>query len=383
MCSEPARARILVVEDEIIVARDIEQQLHQMGYLCAGRVSNGEAAIALARQERPDLVLMDIRLPGAIDGIEAARIIRTELGLPVVFLTAFAVADTITRAKQAQPFGYITKPFSAPELQACLEMALHMHQAEKHARATDLALAAQLRELSAHHMRAKEQEQQRIAREIHDELGGFLTGIKSYLSVMIGRDQRAGSSADPLMLEAANMADQAIETLRRIIAELRPSVLDQLGVWAALEWYSGQIEQRTALRCDCIIDEALADIVLDAASSTAIFRIVQELITNAVRHAQAGTLEVRAACDGADILITVQDDGKGVETAQLLGEKSWGIMGMHERAHQIAGALRISGMPGRGTLAQLRVPLARNAAVIPAPAPIPAAPLDHADQAQS
>lgn len=122
--------RILVVEDEIIVARDIEQQLVELGYQPLGHAPHGEEAIAMAEQLVPDLVLMDIQLNGALDGIAAAQAIRTLLKLPVVFLTAFVADDVIARAKLSDPFGYILKPFSDRELRTVIEMALFKHQAE-------------------------------------------------------------------------------------------------------------------------------------------------------------------------------------------------------------------------------------------------------------
>ena len=124
------RTRILVVEDEIIVARDIRQQLTELGYEVVGHAKRGEQAVDMAETLRPDLVLMDVQLAGAMDGISAAEQIRSRLALPVVFLTAFGGQDTMARAKQSDPFGYILKPFTERELRTVLDMALYRHQAE-------------------------------------------------------------------------------------------------------------------------------------------------------------------------------------------------------------------------------------------------------------
>ena len=123
-------ARILVVEDEFIVARDIRMQLTELGYEPVGHATRGEQAVSMAESLRPDLVLMDVRLADATDGISAAEQIRSRLALPVVFLTAFGGDDTLQRAKQSDPFGYILKPFSERELHTVIEMALYRHQAE-------------------------------------------------------------------------------------------------------------------------------------------------------------------------------------------------------------------------------------------------------------
>jgi diguanylate cyclase (GGDEF)-like protein/PAS domain S-box-containing protein len=128
------KGRILVVEDEMIVARDIAQQLVALGYQVAGHTTRGQEAIDLAGALRPELVLMDIQLAGAMDGIAAAQAIRLQFSLPVVFITAFAADEVLARAKLAEPFGYILKPFSERELRTVLEMALYKHQADSQAR---------------------------------------------------------------------------------------------------------------------------------------------------------------------------------------------------------------------------------------------------------
>jgi AmiR/NasT family two-component response regulator len=124
------KATILIVEDEAIVAEDLFQKLGHMGYEVRGITALGEEAVALARDRRPDLVLMDIRLRGRMGGIEAAELIRRECDLPVVFLTGQADSATLQRAKVTDRFGYILKPFDELELETHIDMALHKHQTE-------------------------------------------------------------------------------------------------------------------------------------------------------------------------------------------------------------------------------------------------------------
>jgi two-component system, sensor histidine kinase and response regulator len=142
MTLPPARPRILVVEDEGVVAQDIRLQLVELGYDPVGPATRGEQAIELARSLLPALVLMDIGLAGAMDGIAAAHAIRQQLDLPVVFLTAYSADDLLARAKLTEPFGYILKPFSDRELRVVLEMALYKHAAEARLRQSDVALRA-------------------------------------------------------------------------------------------------------------------------------------------------------------------------------------------------------------------------------------------------
>jgi len=215
----------------------------------------------------------------------------------------------------------------------------------------------ELRRLAAHQEKIKEHERKRIAQEIHDELGGLLTGIKAYISVAMERAASDGQSAVPLLAETSTLAQTAIETVRRVITDLRPSVLDQLGVWAALEWYADQIAQRTGLRCDVRIAPRAQDTELDPERSTMLFRIVQEALTNVVRHAEASTVTISAERDGDTLALEVRDNGKGIDTDRLLNRESWGILGMHERTRRFAGELKIQGVPGQGTSLQLRLPL--------------------------
>ena len=126
-----AAHRILVVEDQRLIAADIENTLKKLGYVVVGNVSSGEDAISTSDQVRPELVLMDVRLRGEMDGIQAAEIIRDRFNVPVVYLTAYADEETILRAKKTTPFGYLVKPFNERELRATIEIAFYTHQMER------------------------------------------------------------------------------------------------------------------------------------------------------------------------------------------------------------------------------------------------------------
>jgi PAS domain S-box-containing protein len=214
-----------------------------------------------------------------------------------------------------------------------------------------------LRKVAAHQDRIKEEEGKRIAREIHDELGGLLTGIKSYLSFVVASGEHSGAGADRHVIEAVRLADSAIETARKVITDLRPSVLDQLGLWAALEWYADQIEERTGLKCSIAVDANAAGVAFDCERSTALFRIVQEALTNVVRHAKASHVTIHATGEGDCVVIELKDDGVGIEPQSLLNRESWGIEGMYERARFFGGELNINGVVGKGTSVVLRMPM--------------------------
>ena len=216
---------------------------------------------------------------------------------------------------------------------------------------------AELRQLSAHQERVKEDERKRIAQEIHDELGGLLTGIKAYVSVSVERAVRAGNEPDPLLVEATKLAGTAIETVRKVISDLRPSVLDHLGVWAAIEWYLGQIAERSGLQCHAIVEPDVLTLSIDAECSTMLFRVVQETLTNVVRHAHASRVTVAARHEGGILYLSVADNGKGISPDRLLNRDSWGILGMYERTRHFGGELRITGSPEAGTVVLLKLPV--------------------------
>jgi PAS domain S-box-containing protein len=218
-----------------------------------------------------------------------------------------------------------------------------------------------LRELGGHQERIKENERQRIAREIHDELGGVLTGIKAYVSVAssrVGGDARAAS----LLAEAMAQADSALDTVRRVIADLRPSVLDQLGVWEAIAWQASQLEAQTGVHCHCVIEPDLPVIGADAAAM--LFRIAQEALTNVARHAHATAVDITVRLDQAELLLEIEDDGSAIPPERLLAPESWGLRGMQERALYLGGTLSIGKGRKQGTLVSLRLPLSVKLAAI-------------------
>lgn len=214
-----------------------------------------------------------------------------------------------------------------------------------------------LRALAAYQERIKESERQRIAREVHDELGGLLTGIRAYISVVAERCRQAGQAPDPLLGDAATLAQDAMDTVRRVITDLRPSVLDQLGIWAALDWCVIQGARRSGLAYACEIDPEATRLELDAERSIMLFRIVQEAMTNVQRHAAASTVRLQVRHADGGILVTLEDDGRGIHDGAQQSPTSWGLLGMQERSRSLGGALTLAPRAGGGTVMRLRVPV--------------------------
>ncbi|HSB91434.1 MAG TPA: PAS domain S-box protein [Anaerolineales bacterium] len=215
-----------------------------------------------------------------------------------------------------------------------------------------------LRQFSSELERAREEEATRISREIHDELGQLLTGLKLDLAWMAQQLDRAGSSDVPALLEKARsmseLADATIEHVRRIASELRPGVLDDLGLSAALEWQAGEFETRTGIRCRVAVDPEAEAVPPEHA--TAMFRIFQEALTNIARHAQAQHVTVALEKRDGGWLLTVRDDGRGITEAELHGSGSLGLLGMRERAHLLGGETVIRRGDPRGTVLEVSLP---------------------------
>ena len=214
-----------------------------------------------------------------------------------------------------------------------------------------------LRKLGAHQEHIQENERKRIAREIHDELGAILTGIKAYQAVAIDQVSRYGIPPFDSLAEANRLANDAIGTVRRVITDLRPSVLDELGIWSAIEWVAERITVRAGLLLNLQIDDQILCSDLEAERSIALFRIVQEALTNVQRHAQASSVSLHIRRAGDALHISIRDDGIGVRAEQVEQQESWGLQGMRERIGHFGGTLDIAGDPGRGTTVFVLLPL--------------------------
>jgi len=345
------KPKVLVVEDELLVARDIEQQLSDLGYHPVAIATRGEDAVELVPTLRPDLILMDIQLAGSMDGIAAAQLIRNQYALPVVFLTAFTADEVLARAKLTEPFGYILKPFSERELRTVLAMALYKHQAE----ARLLTTTRQLKALSRRVLEAQESERRRVAIELHDELGQSLTAIKINLQIS---ERLKDKSPTDLNQESIRIVDDALRQVRQLATALRPSMLDDLGLVPALKWIAGQTAQRGEFEANLNFEGVQARLAPEI--ETVCFRIVQEALTNIIRHAQARHVNIDLHRDGAQLVLSVKDDGAGFDMVQMreraVAGGSLGVLGMQERANLVGGTLAIDSVPGQGSTVQLTCP---------------------------
>ena len=220
-----------------------------------------------------------------------------------------------------------------------------------------------MRQLSSHLQAVREEERALISREIHDELGHALTSLKMDAVWLASR--LPGDAAEPRerARSMASLIDSTISTIRRIATELRPGVLDALGLLPAIEWQAGEFAQRTGIAtrveapaADDGATPALDRVALDRDRATAVFRIFQEALTNVARHARAARVTVTATGSERQLVLRIRDDGTGFDPRQAAARRSLGLLGMQERAALFGGSVQVTSRRDEGTTVTLRIP---------------------------
>ncbi|PWB48617.1 MAG: histidine kinase [Candidatus Methylomirabilota bacterium] len=213
----------------------------------------------------------------------------------------------------------------------------------------------QLRALAAYLESVREEERTRISRQIHDELGQMLTALKIDLSWMAAKLSADQAALLERMQVMGRLVDTAIRSTQRISTELRPSILDHLGLVAAVEWQAREFQTRTGIGCRVSAD--LAEFEPDPEVSTTLFRILQETLTNIIRHAHATVADISLGLDQDRLVLAVVDNGRGITEPEIADRRSLGLLGMRERALLLGGEVAITGRPGGGTAVRVTIPL--------------------------
>lgn len=215
-----------------------------------------------------------------------------------------------------------------------------------------------LRELASHLQSIREEERTLIAREIHDELGQVLTVLKIHTSLMAKKLNQNPESLKEKINSLTALIDKSIESVQKISSKLRPGILDELGLNAAIEWQTEEFEKLTGIRCSIVLTKE--DIVLDANRSTAVFRIFQEALTNIARHSNADKVSVSLLTDRSNLYLEIKDNGKGISPEQIKDFRSLGIHSMEERAIVFGGQVNVDGFAGKGTIVKVEIPIEFN-----------------------
>ena len=361
-----AQGEVLIVEDTPASLQLLADLLTQAGY-AARRAQNGRMALLSARARPPDLILLDVRMP-EMDGYEVCRRLKADprtADVPVIFLSALRETADKLRGFQLGAVDYIAKPYPAGEvlarvrthielhrLQAGLEERVAQRTAEIRAAETELqASQAQLRELAGFLQTVREEERTRIARELHDELGQALTALRIDLGWLRGKCSAVDPAVPDRLASSLGLVERTVDAVRRISEDLRPAMLDSLGLAAAVEHHVSQFSERSGIPCRLEMNREEFEVAGEVA--TALFRVIQEALTNVARHAAAASVEVRIDEADGEIRLSVRDDGKGIDTPA--GRRTFGLLGMRERIEMLGGNLNIDSRPGQGTCVQARL----------------------------
>ncbi|MFP4268137.1 MAG: hybrid sensor histidine kinase/response regulator, partial [Spirochaetaceae bacterium] len=306
-----SKVKILIVEDESIVAIDIARRLKSLGYYVLGHTLSGEDAVLFSREKSPDLVLMDIHLKGEIDGITAAEQIRREYDIPVIYITAYSDESTLDRAKVTEPFGYILKPFQEREIHSAIEMAMYKHRAEQELR--------EAKEAAEEGYRARSEFLANISHELRTPLNSIL-GMTKIAMETEDKDElqeylkMAKDSGDHLLYLINSLLDFSKMEAGKLVLEEQPFQLDELmeeelyRVWSTeageeLELYFALDEKSVfSLRGD----------------ESRLRQVVRNLVQNAAKFTPSGYVAVEAATRSnnrkgrVELEITVSDTGIGI-----------------------------------------------------------------------
>jgi signal transduction histidine kinase len=363
-----SQASILIVDDDPHSLFALQELLQSFAQTVVA-ANSGKDALRCVLQQDFAAILLDARMPG-IDGFETARLIRKSersRHTPIIFLTgAYEDVHSVFRGYEAGAVDYIVKPLTPQILKSKLSVFVELHnknaallreiaerrQAEEHLRKSEESLRA----LAAHLQSVREEEWTRIAREIHDEFGQALTGLKMELTWIASRLPEDQPGLCERAKSMFDMIDDTVQSVRNIASRLRPEVLDQLGLCPAIVWHTEDFRKRSGLRCKLSLPPDAPS--LDRERSTAAFRIFQELLTNAARHAHATRIDVAVLVDSDTLVMTVKDNGKGIDEAAVYSSKSLGLLGMRERVLPFGGSIDIARVHSRGTRVRVSIPIA-------------------------
>jgi signal transduction histidine kinase len=359
-----------MVEDSEPDAILVLEELRRAGYAPDfERVTTARAFLKALDSREWDFIIADYSLPG-FGGMPALSLLRERgLDLPFIIVSGTIGEDQAVAAMKSGAHDYLLKGKLA-RLAPAIERELGDARVRRERQEAEQELRTsreQLRALAAHLLSVREEERKLIAREIHDQLGQSLTGFKMDLAWIRHRLQpnSEGFARRPLLdkiNEMGALIDGSADLIRKLCTELRPGILDDLGLIPAVEWQAREFQKRTGIECALKLD--VMELNLDPERSTALFRIFQEILTNVARHAGAGRVEAHLRRTGDEVILEVLDNGKGIEPSKLSGEKSLGLLGMRERALLFGGQVFIQGRKGGGTTVTVTIPLLQPPAAL-------------------
>lgn len=339
-------ARILVVDDDPVIIKLYQVILKKEGFDVT-IAETGEQLMRSINVEKPDVILLDVILPDDSGLGICARIKKDPefTGVKIILVSGMEITPAqVAEGIETGADDYLTKPFDPKELLARIKNCVKLKMAEEGLRDKN----RELKDLARHLQDVREEERKSLAREVQEELGQLAAALKMDVDWLALNLSYAPEPQLKRMAHASSTAKIIIQTIRRIASGLRPSMLDELGLNASLEWLCKEFEGLHNIPCQ--FNAAADDESLNVEQKTAMFRITQEALRNIAMHADASVVKVSAVIEGDSILLTIIDNGRGFAPATAMG---MGVIGMRERALAINSRLVIQSTPGEGTIITL------------------------------
>ncbi|HEX7691896.1 MAG TPA: response regulator [Sediminibacterium sp.] len=335
-------ARILVVDDDPVIIKLYQVILKKEGFDVT-IAETGEQLMRSITVEKPDVILLDVILPDDSGLGLCARIKKDPgfAGVKIILVSGMEITPAqVAEGIETGADDYLTKPFDPKELLARIKNCVKLKMAEEGLRDKN----RELKDLARHLQDVREEERKALAREVQEELGQLAAALKMDVDWLALNLSHAPEAQLKRMAHASSTAKIIIQTIRRIASGLRPSMLDELGLNASLEWLCKEFEGLHNIPCQ--FHAAADDENLNVEQKTAMFRITQEALRNIAMHADASVVKVSAVIEGDNILLTITDNGRGFAPSTAMG---MGVIGMRERALAINSQLVIRSAPGEGT----------------------------------
>jgi signal transduction histidine kinase len=352
------KLNILMLEDDAADAGLIQKLLQRAGLdFSATVVSDEKHFLSALDKEKFDLVLADNALP-QYNSVEALNVVKSKDPFAGFILVTGTVSEefAVEVIKQGAD-DYILKS-NLTRLPAAINKVIvnrELQEEKNRAAKESVELNKQLRDLTAYLQNIREQEQIRLSREIHDEIGQLLTVLRFSILTIEKKIQRSPIEAKTAVTDALKILETTVVTVRRISAGLRPPVLDDLGLMAALEWQTMEVQKHANIHLS-FQSTIPSNIDIEKNIATALFRIYQESLNNILKHADATHIVTTCSLENNEIILSVSDNGKGFDTSKIKTKKTLGLLGMKERVILLNGQFLLNSSPGMGTDITVKIP---------------------------
>lgn len=344
-------ARVLVVDDDPVIIKLYQIILKNAGFDVEVAITGEDLLVAVSGQ-KPDVILLDVILPD-YSGLELCSHIKNNpdlSGIKVILVSGMEIAPSqVAEGIEIGADDYLVKPFDPKVLLARIRSCVKLKIAEEALKDKN----NELQKLSSHLQNIREEERKSLAREVQEEVGQLAAVLKMDIDWLYMNMPDTGISQKNRIVHASDTAKLVIHTIRKIASALRPSMLDELGLNASLEWLCKEFASQHNI--PCIFHETVNDAHLSGEIKTALFRICQESLRNISQHAGATEISVNAIVSETDIRLNISDNGKGFDVE--LQKDALGLISMRERAKAINGDLQMESEPGKGTTISVIVPI--------------------------